>query len=133
MGAPAPHLPPAGGRPPKTPDAFFAAAHHGDFDALIAVLDPDAVPRSARGTARPDASVPLHGASAVAARTLTITQPSEPKRPVLVNGAAGVIVTAAGQPVAVIGFTISRGKITEIDAIIDPDRLRRLDLALLDH
>jgi RNA polymerase sigma-70 factor (ECF subfamily) len=114
-------------------DAFFAAAHHGDFDALVAVLDPDVVLRSDGGTARPDASVVLHGAAAVAARTLTIAQPSEPKRPVLVNGAAGVIVTAAGQPVAVIGFTISRGKITEIDAIIDPDRLRRLDLALLDH
>jgi RNA polymerase sigma factor (sigma-70 family) len=114
-------------------DAFFAAARGGDFDALVAVLDPDVVLRSDGGTARSDASVVLHGAAAVAARTLTIAQPSEPKRPVLVNGAAGVIVTAAGQPVAVIGFTISRGKITEIDAIIDPDRLRRLDLALLDH
>jgi RNA polymerase sigma-70 factor (ECF subfamily) len=114
-------------------DAFLAASREGDFDALVAVLDPDVVLRSDGGTARPDASVVLHGAAAVAARTLTIAQPSEPKRPVLVNGAAGVIVTAAGQPVAVIGFTISRGKITEIDAIIDPDRLRRLDLALLDH
>ncbi len=114
-------------------DAFFAAAHGGDFDALVAVLDPDVVLRSDGGTARPDASVVLRGAAAVAARTLSIAQPSDPKRPVLVNGAAGVIVTDAGQPVAVIGFTISRGKITEIDAIIDPDRLRRLDLALLDH
>ena len=49
----------------------------------------------------------------------------------LVNGTAGVLVTLAGQPVAVMGFTVSRGRITEIDAIADPDRLRRLDLAAL--
>ena len=52
-------------------------------------------------------------------------------RPALVNGAAGVVVTVAGQPVAVMGFTVSRGKIAEIDAIADPGRLRRLDLAAL--
>ena len=132
-GFPPPISPRRGDDPRRPPAAFFAAADHGDFDALVAILDPDVVLRSDGGTARPDASVLLHGAAAVAARTLTIAQPSEPKRAVLVNGAAGVIVTAAGQPVAVIGFTISRGKITEIDAIIDPDRLRRLDLALLDH
>ncbi len=109
-------------------DAFFAAAHHGDFEALVAVLDPDVVLRSDGGTARPDASVLLRGAAAVAGRTLTIAHPSAPKRPVLVNGAAGVVVTVGGQPVAVMGFTVSRGKIVEIDAIADPERLRRLDL-----
>ena len=75
----------------------------------------------------------LRGAAAVAGRTLTIEQPSEPKRPVLVNGAAGVVVTLGGQPVAVIGFTVSRGKIVEIDAITDPERLLRLNLAALDN
>jgi RNA polymerase sigma factor (sigma-70 family) len=113
-------------------DAFFAAAHRGDFDALLAVLDPDVVLRSDGGTARPEASVVLHGAAAVAGRTITTAQPSALKRPALVNGAAGVVVTWGGQPVAVIGFTVSRGKIAEIDGIVDPERLLRLNLAVLD-
>jgi RNA polymerase sigma factor (sigma-70 family) len=112
-------------------DAFFAAAHRGDFEALVAVLDPDVVLRSDGGTARPDLSLVLRGATAVARRTLTIATPSVPKRPALVNGAAGVVVTLDQRLVAVMGFTVSRGKIVEIDAIIDPDRLSRLDLAVL--
>ena len=108
-------------------DAFFAAAHHGDLDALVAVLDPDVVLRSDGGTAHPDASVVLHGAEAVAGRALMVAQPSVLKRPALVNGAAGVVMTLGGRPVAVMGFTVSRGKIAEIDVIIDPDRLLRLD------
>jgi RNA polymerase sigma-70 factor (ECF subfamily) len=113
-------------------DAFFAAAHHGDLHALVAVLDPDVVVRIDGGTANPDASVVLHGAAAAAGRTLMMAQVSAPKRPVLVNGAAGVVVTVGGQPVAVMGFTVSGGKIVEINAIVDPERLRRFDLAVLD-
>jgi RNA polymerase sigma factor (sigma-70 family) len=109
-------------------DAFFAAAHNGDFDALVAVLDPDVALRTDGGTARPEASVVLHGAAAVASRALMIAHPSAPKRPALVNGAAGVVITADGQPAVVIGFTISRGKIVEIDAIADPERVLRLDI-----
>jgi RNA polymerase sigma-70 factor (ECF subfamily) len=111
-------------------DAFFAAAHRGDFDALVAVLDPDVVLRSDGGTARPDASLVVHGAAAVARRTLMTAQPSAPKQPVLVNGAAGVLVTAGGQPVAVIGFTVSAGKIVAIDAIADSERVRRIAAAV---
>jgi RNA polymerase sigma factor (sigma-70 family) len=107
-------------------DAFFAAAHRGDFDGLIAVLDPDVVLHSDGGTAQPGMSMTLRGAAEVARRTLAIASPAAPKQPVLVNGAAGVLVTLAGQPVAVMGFTVSAGQITEIDAIADPDRLRRL-------
>jgi RNA polymerase sigma-70 factor (ECF subfamily) len=113
-------------------DAFFAAAHRGDFDALVAVLDPDVVLRSDGGTAHPEVSVVLHGASAVAGQALTLAQPSILKRPALVNGVAGVVVTMGGRPVAVMGFTVSRGKIVEIDAIIDPERLLRLDLPVFD-
>ena len=112
-------------------DAFFAAAHAGDFDGLIAVLDPGVVLHSDGGMAHPDASMVLRGAAEVARRTLAIASPAAPKHPVLVNGTAGVLVTLAGQPVAVMGFTVSRGRITGIDAIADPDRLRRLDLAAL--
>jgi RNA polymerase sigma-70 factor (ECF subfamily) len=110
-------------------DAFFAAAHRGDFDALVSVLDPDVVARIDGGTARPDASGVLRGAAAVAGQTLTIALPSAPKRPILVNGAAGVVITLAGRPVALMSFAISGGKITEIDAITDPARLARLNLA----
>jgi RNA polymerase sigma factor (sigma-70 family) len=113
-------------------DAFFAAAHGGDFDALVAVLDPDVVARIDGGTARADLSGVVHGAAAVARQTLAIASISAPKHPVLVNGAAGVIITLNGQPVAVMGFTISGGKIVEIDAINDPERLRRLDPSVLD-
>jgi RNA polymerase sigma-70 factor, ECF subfamily len=58
--------------------------------------------------------------------------PAAVKRPALVNGAAGVVVTMGGQPVAVLGFTVSRGKVVEIDAITDPGRLGRLGLPVLD-
>jgi RNA polymerase sigma-70 factor (ECF subfamily) len=110
-------------------DAFFAAAHNGDLDALVAVLDPDVVVRTDGGAALPQASVVVRGAAAVAGRTLMIAHPSAPKRPVLVNGAAGVVVIVDGQPGAVMGFTVSGGKIIEIDAIVDPERLRQFDLA----
>jgi RNA polymerase sigma factor (sigma-70 family) len=116
----------------KVVDAFFAAAHHGDLDALVAVLDPDVVLRSDGGTAHPEASGVLHGAAAVADRALMVAQPSALKRPALVNGAAGVVITLGDQPVAVMGFTVSRDKIAEIDVIIDPERLLRLGLPALD-
>jgi RNA polymerase sigma-70 factor (ECF subfamily) len=112
-------------------DAFFAAAHRGDFDALVAVLDPDVVLRSDAGAARPDVSVMVHGAAAVAGRAAMFAQPSRLIRPVLVNGAAGVVQTVRGRPVSVLGFTVSHGKITEIDVMADPERLQRLDLAAL--
>jgi RNA polymerase sigma factor (sigma-70 family) len=112
-------------------DAFFAAAHDGDLEALVAVLDPDVVLRSDGGTAHPDFSLVLRGAASVAERTLTIASPAAPKRPVLVNGAPGVVVTVGGKAFAVMGFAISHGKITEIDAIVGPERLRGLDLDAL--
>ncbi len=112
-------------------DAFFAAAHLGDLDGLVAVLDPDIVVRTDGGAARPDASGVLQGAAAVAAQTIGRAQASAPKLPVLVNGAAGVVIALEGQPMAVMGFTVSGGKISEINAIVDPERIRRIDLAAL--
>jgi RNA polymerase sigma factor (sigma-70 family) len=113
-------------------DAFFAAARGGDFDALVAVLDPDVVLRADGGVVRPGASVVLRGATAVAGQALIFAQPSALVRPALVNGAAGVVVTAGERPVSVMGFTVTNGKIVEIDAVVDPERLRQLDLAVLD-
>ena len=112
-------------------DAFFAAAHGGDFDALVAVLDPDVVSRIDAGAGALIPSGVLHGAATVARQTLAIASIAAPKHPVLVNGAAGVVITLGGQPVAVMGFTVSGGKIVEINSIVDPERLRGLDLSVL--
>jgi len=112
-------------------DAFFAAARHGDLAALVAALDPDVVLRSDGGAAHPEISVVLHGAAAVVDHGLRVHQASALLRPALVNGAAGMVAILGGQPVAVIGFTVSGGKIAEIDVIADPDRLLGLDLAVL--
>jgi RNA polymerase sigma factor (sigma-70 family) len=113
-------------------DAFFAAARDGDFNALVAVLDPDVVLHSDGGTLRPAASVTVQGAKTVASRAMTFAHLHPYARPALVNGAAGVVVARDGQPYSVMGFTVRGGKIVEIDAIADPGRLRQLDLAVFD-
>jgi len=112
-------------------DAFFAAAHGGDFDALVAVLDPDVVSRIDAGAGALIPSGVLRGAATVARQTLAIASIAAPKHPVLVNGAAGVVITLRGQPVSVMSFTVSGGKIVEINSIVDPERLRGLDLSVL--
>jgi RNA polymerase sigma-70 factor (ECF subfamily) len=112
-------------------DAFFLAARGGDFDALVALLDPDVVLRSDWGTGRPAASAVTQGAAAVARQALMFSNPNAELRPALVNGAAGVVVTVAGRPFAVMGFTVAEGKIVEIDAIADPERVRRIAAAVL--
>jgi len=106
--------------------AFFAAGRAGDFDALVRVLHPDVVLRSdvpkvgeQRGAARV-ARFAAAGARQGGAATLL---------PVVVNGGAGVLIVENGQIVTVLGFTVAGGQILEIDAIADPERLRRLDLA----
>src|SRR5437868_4473460 len=98
-------------------DAFFAAAHNGDFDALVAVLDPDVVLRSDGGVARPTASVVAHGAQTVAERAFSFARLSPFVRPALVNGAAGVVVAPRGQPFSVMAFTVRHGKIVAVDAL----------------
>jgi RNA polymerase sigma-70 factor (ECF subfamily) len=112
-------------------NAFFAAARDGDFEALVAVLDPDVVLRSDAGAGRPAASVVLQGAAAVAGQALMFSSPTRIVRPALVNGAAGVVITANGHPVSVMGFTVAHGKVVSIDVLADPDRLNQLDLAFL--
>ena len=113
-------------------DAFFAAAHRGDFDALVAVLDPDVVLRSDGGERRRALSFVRRGAAEVARTAITSAQPAAVKIPALVNGAAGVVVMTNGRPLVVMGFTVASGKIVEIDCLLDPERLARLDLAGLD-
>jgi RNA polymerase sigma factor (sigma-70 family) len=111
-------------------DAFLAAARDGDFDALVAVLDPDVVLRSDRAALPADAPREVRGAPAVARRALVGR--ARAARPALVDGAVGVVVTPRGRLLMVLDFKIRGGKIVEIDAVADPERLNQLDLAFLD-
>jgi ketosteroid isomerase-like protein len=114
-------------------DAFLAAARNGDFDALVAVLDPEVVFRLDRGAMRPRTSREVRGAPAVAEQIITFGGPFAGfAQPALVNGAAGAVVARDGRPLAVAGFTVAGGKIVEIDLLADPARLRELDLTVLD-
>jgi RNA polymerase sigma-70 factor, ECF subfamily len=102
-------------------DAFLAAAREGDFDALVAVLDPDVVLR----IDRVPAGRVTRGAAEVAAAVLQGGTRFAPfARPAIVNGAAGVVVARGPRPFAVAGFTIARGRIVEIDIVADPRKLR---------
>ena len=112
-------------------DAFFLAARGGDFDTLVSLLDPDVVLRSDFGARRPAAARVTRGAAAVARQALIGALPTAHLHPALVNGAAGVVVTVNGRPFAVLGFTVTEGRIVEIDAIADPGRVRRIAAAVL--
>lgn len=115
-------------------DAFFSAARGRDFDALVAVLDPDVVLRLDAGARRPAASMAIRGAAAVASQALSglsAALHAAQLHPALVNGAAGVVVTLRGRPVTVIGFTVAGGRIAEIDAIADPERVRTVAVTAL--
>ncbi len=115
-------------------DAFLAAARGGDFDALLAVLDPDVVLRADVGAVPAGASRVIRGAPAVAEQALTFARRLGPfARPALVNGAAGIVAAPGGRPASVLGFTVTRGKIVEIDILADPERLSGLDLAELEE
>jgi RNA polymerase sigma factor (sigma-70 family) len=111
-------------------DAFLAASRDGDFDTLLAVLDPDVVLRIDGGAVRAGLSREVRGARAVAEQTLTFSRLSPFVRPALVNGAAGVVVAPRGRPFSVMGFTIRGGKIVEVDILADPARLSRLDVSV---
>jgi hypothetical protein len=114
-------------------DAFLAAARGGDFEALLALLDPDVVirsdfpgaPRETRGAARYARQAAAGGARAAA-------EGAWAAQAALVNGAVGVIVAPRGRLQMVSEFTIENGKIVAIELITDPDRLRQLELAVLE-
>jgi RNA polymerase sigma factor (sigma-70 family) len=115
----------------KVVDAFLAASRNGDFDGLLEVLDPDVVFRADRGrlAAGTGAQALATGAEQVAEQILSRGSRFAPfARPAIVNGHAGVVVAPAGKPIAVVGFTVVRGRIVEIDLIADPDKLAGLSL-----
>ena len=111
-------------------DAFLAAARGGDFEALLALLDPDVVLRGDRRAAASGAPTEIRGAAAVANTALKYR--AQFARSVLVNGAVGVLVAPRGRLLMVFECTIANGKIAEIDAVADPDHIRQLGLAVLD-
>jgi RNA polymerase sigma-70 factor (ECF subfamily) len=113
-------------------DAFLAAVNDGDFERLVAVLDPDIVLR-ADGGARSGASRVVRGARAVAGQAATFSRLGLSNQVVLVNGNVGVVSRRAdGRVFSVIGFTIADGKVVEIDILADPERLSRLDLSAIE-
>jgi RNA polymerase sigma factor (sigma-70 family) len=110
-------------------EAFLAAARDGDFDRLVAVLDPDVVLRADLGAA---GSREVRGADAVIGQAMFYEQLGLVMKPALINGAVGVVTTREGQPFSVGGFTVRQGRIVEMDWLADPARLRELDLTILD-
>src|SRR5262249_44589572 len=111
-------------------DAFLAASRGGDFEALLAVLDPDVVLRDDREAVRTGATSEVRGATAVAR---TFAGRARDARLALVNGVAGLVWAPGGRPRVVFGFTIKNGKIVGIDLLADRDHLGQLDVVVLDH
>jgi RNA polymerase sigma-70 factor (ECF subfamily) len=110
-------------------DAFLAASREGDFEALVAVLDPDVVLRADMGPA----GIPqeLHGAEAVARQAKFYSQLDLTMHRVLINGALGFITTLDGAPFSIGALTVRNGRIVELDFIADPERLAKLDLSVI--
>jgi RNA polymerase sigma factor (sigma-70 family) len=134
------------GQPPTVPDAdidrqrdvvdaFLAASRNGDFDALLAVLDPDVVVRADQGAVPVGADAAAgsaRGAEAVARRAMVFAAMGLLSQPALVNGVAGAVSTRDGVAFAVGAFTVRGGKIVALDILADPDRLQALDLTVLE-
>jgi len=110
-------------------DAFTTAAQRGDFDALVAVLDPDVTLRAHIGSGGP--SVLVRGAAQVASQASAFRRDDIDQLYVLVNGAVGLLSLRDGRPVSVFSPVIRDGRIVEINILADPERLARLDLSNL--
>ncbi|MET7703238.1 RNA polymerase sigma factor SigJ [Streptomyces sp. NPDC005485] len=122
------------GRQKKVLDAFLAAARGGDFEALVAVLDPDVVLRADAGALVGGAAVSklVRGAEAVAGQAVMFRSVAVSSRLVLVNGSVGVVTMLDGKPMGVMGVTVADGRIVAVDILADPERLARLDLSALE-
>lgn len=113
-------------------DAFQAASRSGDFDALLAVLDPDVVLRADGGDVSAGLSKVVHGAADVAGQAITFQRFSHIVQPILVNGAPGHLAAPHGKPFSLTSFKVRNGKIVEMNILADPARLAQLDLPVLD-
>jgi RNA polymerase sigma factor (sigma-70 family) len=109
-------------------EAFLSAVQNGDFEGLVAVLDPEIVLRADGGAAKGMSRL-VRGAQAVVAQAAAFSKLGLTSQVVLVNGNVGVVSRLPdGRVLSVIGFTIAGGKVVEMDILADPDRLHRLDL-----
>ncbi len=113
-------------------NAFLAALRSGDLEALLAVLDPEVVMRADAAALPRGAPTELRGARTFATRVLPLAQGARAARPALVEGAVGIIVAPGGRLFRALRFTLSGGKVTHVEVVADPTRLRALDIALLD-
>ena len=110
-------------------EAFLAASRAGDFDALVAVLDPEVSFKLDAGKDSPLARPPIVGAQDVAREVLARGRPFAPLgRIAVVNGGIGVVVGAPERPFAIAGCTIAGGRIVELDLILDPAKLAAANL-----
>jgi RNA polymerase sigma-70 factor (ECF subfamily) len=113
-------------------DAFLAASRAGDFEGLLAVLDPEVVVRSDWGVARPGLISLVRGAQAVAEQAMTFRRFADTSTRILVNGIPGGVAWAPdGSPFAVLAVTVRGGRIVGIDVLADPERLVQLDLTVV--
>jgi len=113
-------------------EAFLAAVQHGDFEALVTVLDPEIVLRADGGAVK-GMSRFVRGAQAVMAQAAAFSKLGLSSQVALVNGNIGVVSRLPdGRVLSVIGFTIADGKVVEMDILADPDRLNRLDLSAIE-
>ena len=111
-------------------DAFLAALRAGDFEGLIAVLDPDVVVQTDIPGA-PGAPREIRGARNWAKGAVAFSRMARAVQPALVNGAVGLIVAPGGRLARALSFTIEGGKITRVEVIGDPNRLNQLELGLV--
>jgi RNA polymerase sigma-70 factor (ECF subfamily) len=127
----APRPEPDLGRQRAVVDAFVAASRRGDFQALLAVLDPEVVVRADPGALALGAPRVVRGAEAAATQAMAFRHLASSARPALVNGAAGAVVFRAGQLFSVLAFTVVHDRIVEIDILADPARVSRLDVTAI--
>jgi len=113
-------------------DAFLAALREGNFDALVAVLDPDVLLRDDSTALPPGSAALMRGAWPVGAYALRYSRGARFVRPALVDDAVGLAIVLRRRVWGALGFTFKNDKIAEIEMISDPERLRRVDLAALD-
>jgi RNA polymerase sigma-70 factor (ECF subfamily) len=111
-------------------DAFLAAAREGDFERLVAVLDPDVVSRGDFGPGVPTREA--RGAETVASNAVMFQRLGLEIRPALVNGAIGAVSMRDGKPFSIGAITVKDGRIVELDFFADPERLAQIDLTILD-
>lgn len=115
----------------KTVDAFIAALRAGDFQAIVAVLDPDVVVHLAEGAGRPGAPREVHGAEAWARGAVAFSQYARFMQPAVIDGTVGIILAPGGHLERAMKLVYANGKIAQAEVIVDPARLRTLELSAL--